>query len=303
MHLAHHDNPGHLGIRTKTHKLIYYYGCNYAGEKRTPPAWELYDLVNDPDEVHNLYDDPGQADLVTELKERLAALRKRVGDTGEDYPEVEAIVQEFWDYDDADRAKAIALSHAVVAERTAKSAPSKKAPKQGKTKGASAPIVKKDGWIESAPSQTPLRTRKRLTEISRTAVYQIHPEGPKSYNPDNAHLLSGTPPQSKAHAFHTTEGADTPHVIIRLDKAQPIHAIDVINRISNDTQMQARATGLTLWLSTDGTTWGESVWHAPAPAATWTITLAEPTHARFVKLGLPDKGTLHLNQVIVYGKH
>ena len=37
MHMAHHDNPAHLGIRTKTHKLIYYYGCNYDGGYRTPP--------------------------------------------------------------------------------------------------------------------------------------------------------------------------------------------------------------------------------------------------------------------------
>ena len=45
MHMAHHDNPAHLGMRTKTHKLIYYYGCNYDGGYQTPPGWELYDLV------------------------------------------------------------------------------------------------------------------------------------------------------------------------------------------------------------------------------------------------------------------
>ena len=110
MHMAHHDNPGHLGIRTKTHKLIYYYGCNYEGGYRTPPGWELYDLKNDPSENVNLYDDPAHAKLVVELKERLARLRKKVGDTGENFPEVEKVVQEFWDYDGADRAKAIEIS-------------------------------------------------------------------------------------------------------------------------------------------------------------------------------------------------
>ena len=40
--MAHHDNPGVMAIRTKTHKLVYYYGCNYDGGYQTPPAWELY---------------------------------------------------------------------------------------------------------------------------------------------------------------------------------------------------------------------------------------------------------------------
>ncbi len=38
MHLAHHDNPAHFGIRTKTHKLIFYYACDMQGDKQTPPA-------------------------------------------------------------------------------------------------------------------------------------------------------------------------------------------------------------------------------------------------------------------------
>lgn len=110
MHMAHHDNPGHVGIRTKTHKLIYYYGCNYEGEYRTPPGWELYDLEKDPQELNNFYHNPASAELVTDLKNRLAELRKRVGDDGSHFPKAEAVVQEFWDYDGADKAKAIELS-------------------------------------------------------------------------------------------------------------------------------------------------------------------------------------------------
>ena len=41
MHMAHHDNPGVMAMRTKTHKLVYYYGCNYDGGYQTPPAWEV----------------------------------------------------------------------------------------------------------------------------------------------------------------------------------------------------------------------------------------------------------------------
>jgi N-acetylglucosamine-6-sulfatase len=111
MHMAHHDNPGHVGIRTKTHKLIFYYGCNYQGGQQTPPGWELYDLKKDPTEVVNQYDNAAYADIVSDLKTRLAALRKRVGDTGEDFPAAEAIIRKFWDYDKDDRAKAREISH------------------------------------------------------------------------------------------------------------------------------------------------------------------------------------------------
>lgn len=117
MHMVHHDNPGHLGIRTKTHKLIYFYGCNYDGGYLTPPGWELYDLVNDPHETQNLYHDPDHAELAIQLKSRLAALRKRVGDDGSHYPACEAVVQEFWDYDSADQAKAREISHRFLKRR------------------------------------------------------------------------------------------------------------------------------------------------------------------------------------------
>ena len=117
--MAHHDNPGHVGIRTKTHKLIYYYGAKYDGSYRTPPAWELYDLKSDPQELKNIYGDPANAKTVESLKKDLATLRKKVGDTGEDFPEVEKVIQEFWNYDDADQAKARELSDAYLKVRKA----------------------------------------------------------------------------------------------------------------------------------------------------------------------------------------
>ncbi len=110
MHMAHHDNPGEMAIRTKTHKLIYFYGCDYQGKNQTPPAWELYDLQNDPDELNNLYDDPAHAVVRDRLKAQFAQLRKEVGDDGSHYPQCENVVQQFWDYDEADRQKAITLS-------------------------------------------------------------------------------------------------------------------------------------------------------------------------------------------------
>ena len=117
MHMAHHDNPGHLGIRTKTHKLIYYYGCNYDGGYQTPAGWELYDLASDPHETQNIYHDPAQGALVADLKNRLADTRKRVGDDGTHFPKCEAVVQEFWDYSKADQTKARQISHNYLARR------------------------------------------------------------------------------------------------------------------------------------------------------------------------------------------
>lgn len=117
MHMAHHDNPAHMGLRTKTHKLIYYYGCNYDGGYRTPPGWELYDLTTDPQETRNVYDAPQQARLVVQLKQQLAALRLQIGDDGSHFPQCEAVVQEFWDYDPADRARAVEISHQFLQRR------------------------------------------------------------------------------------------------------------------------------------------------------------------------------------------
>ena len=110
MHMAHHDNPGEMAIRTKTHKLIYFYGANYKGEYQTPPAWELYDLVEDPQELRNVYYVPKYKKIRDDLKAQFAQLRKDIGDDGSHYPECEAVVQEFWDYSEADRLKAIEIS-------------------------------------------------------------------------------------------------------------------------------------------------------------------------------------------------
>ena len=117
MHMAHHDNPAHLGMRTKRYKLIYFYGCNYQGGYQTPADWELYDMKNDPHETKNLYHNPKHAKLTQSLKGWLAKVRKRVGDDGSHYPECEKVVQEFWDYDEADQAKARKISTQYLERR------------------------------------------------------------------------------------------------------------------------------------------------------------------------------------------
>jgi arylsulfatase A-like enzyme len=61
-----HNTRAHYGVRTRTHKLIYFWKKD---------QWELFDLVNDPYELHNLYGEPGQEDLTTNLKRELARLK------------------------------------------------------------------------------------------------------------------------------------------------------------------------------------------------------------------------------------
>jgi len=68
------------------------------------------------------YDDPAYRDAVPRLKAHLAALRARIGDTDQAYPKVRAIVEEFWDYDEEARQKAIQISHDCAAPERAAAA-------------------------------------------------------------------------------------------------------------------------------------------------------------------------------------
>ncbi|MGH7476267.1 MAG: sulfatase family protein [Longimicrobiales bacterium] len=54
------------GVRTQRYKLVHYYEVN---------EWELFDLARDPHELHSLSADPGYADVVAALKQRLSQLR------------------------------------------------------------------------------------------------------------------------------------------------------------------------------------------------------------------------------------
>tara|TARA_B100001057_G_scaffold70140_1_gene64060 strand:- start:2199 stop:3800 length:1602 start_codon:yes stop_codon:yes gene_type:complete len=65
----------HYGIVNKEYKLVrFYYDVD---------EWELYDRLNDPNEVNNVYDNPEYADVVEDLKIRLADLRLKYKDSEE----------------------------------------------------------------------------------------------------------------------------------------------------------------------------------------------------------------------------
>ena len=104
MHMAHHDNPAHFGVRTQTAKLVFFYGRRlddswyYRSDNGGPtqPHWELYDLSTDPREMRNVYGDPSYEALQRELKAELIRLRETTGDAAADrqYPEMTDVLHE-----------------------------------------------------------------------------------------------------------------------------------------------------------------------------------------------------------------
>jgi arylsulfatase A-like enzyme len=68
---GHHNTRAHYGIRTLMHKLIYFWRKD---------QWELFDLVSDPLELHNLYGQPGQERLTSALKAELMRLKRELRD-------------------------------------------------------------------------------------------------------------------------------------------------------------------------------------------------------------------------------
>lgn len=97
MHQQH--RPAHFGIRTKRYKLIYFYGQplkNDYNEAATKPTWEFYDLQNDPKELNNLYNDSEYQDQINQLKQQMMELKKELGDSDEQYPEMESLLESIY---------------------------------------------------------------------------------------------------------------------------------------------------------------------------------------------------------------
>src|SRR5699024_3608173 len=84
MHLSHHHVPAHYGIRTRDHKLIYYYGealgTTESLDEPTGPEWELFDLEADPQEMRSVYDDPEYAGIQRALTSQLYRMQVEAGD-------------------------------------------------------------------------------------------------------------------------------------------------------------------------------------------------------------------------------
>lgn len=70
-----HNVRRHYGVATKEYKLIHFY---YDIDQ-----WELYDRINDPNELHNLYHDPKYADVVEMMTAKLKEVRAKYKDSPE----------------------------------------------------------------------------------------------------------------------------------------------------------------------------------------------------------------------------
>ena len=93
MHMAHRlGTPAHFGVRSDRYKLIFFYGADFTNRRggetisrfggnryfaNTPPAWEFYDLQNDPREMNNQYTNPEFSTVIAEMKTLLK--RQRMG--------------------------------------------------------------------------------------------------------------------------------------------------------------------------------------------------------------------------------
>ena len=65
----------HYGIVNKQFKLVHFY---YDVDE-----WELYDRINDPNEMINVYNNSDYKDVVEKLTEELYELRKKYKDSKE----------------------------------------------------------------------------------------------------------------------------------------------------------------------------------------------------------------------------
>ncbi|NUR82239.1 MAG: sulfatase [Dermatophilaceae bacterium] len=79
-----HQVGAHYGYRTRRHTLIYFYndglGLPGCSDRRFPAEWELYDNVRDPEQLHNVADDPAHAEVRERLEARMWFAQKAVGD-------------------------------------------------------------------------------------------------------------------------------------------------------------------------------------------------------------------------------
>ncbi len=68
-----HRVKRHYGVRTDRYKLIHFY---YDIDE-----WELYDLEEDPSEMHNVYNDPAYTAVRKEMHDQLKVMRLKYGDS------------------------------------------------------------------------------------------------------------------------------------------------------------------------------------------------------------------------------
>ena len=69
---AEHSVKRHYGVRNDRYKLIHFYN--------DIDVWELYDLQEDPHEMHNIYGQPGTERITKKMMKELRKLQKQYDD-------------------------------------------------------------------------------------------------------------------------------------------------------------------------------------------------------------------------------
>lgn len=157
-----------------------------------------------------------------------------------------------------------------------------------------------DGWIDTArPEVGELRRYGDFIEVSRDAKLRIGNDFPTQWNADVAYLLSAMPPGNRDFAFHSNEGAsEPPSILIRLSEPQELRHVYMQNRVNK--QFQERAKDLTIWISSDGAQW-KQVWQSSQAYPEYHADIPPGDTVSYVKIGMPHRATIHLNQVVLYG--
>jgi arylsulfatase A-like enzyme len=94
-----HHVAAHYGVRTQRYKLIYFYGLSLGratSSKVITPCFEFYDLLSDPLEMKNEYNNPSYQKTIANLKQELLRLKKQYDDEDKQYPELLKKKKKMW---------------------------------------------------------------------------------------------------------------------------------------------------------------------------------------------------------------
>ena len=87
--------PAHLGIRSSNSKLIYYYGDGLnkssTSKTKTPIAWEFYDLISDPYELKNEFENSKYKSEIIQMHAELIKQKRLAKDSETIIPKLDEI--------------------------------------------------------------------------------------------------------------------------------------------------------------------------------------------------------------------
>jgi hypothetical protein len=148
-------------------------------------------------------------------------------------------------------------------------------------------------------SVVPLHSDPASEWISKDASYVASSQY-LGYAPGRA-LLTGTGlrHEDDSIGFYTNPKQTVPpYIVITLTSPCTLREFHIQNVTSGELE---RAAGLTMWVSSDQKEW-QKVWTAERVEKEWRYTLPKPVHARYVRIGLPTAGALHLRSVELFGQ-